>query len=177
MQANPIGVFSGENRSIKNGTGIVTIFSPGERETVRIKVNGLVEDISEPMLAERIADAAINFATSARMSFKSSVQGPRFNLIVPDTGGNSIGSILSIDLGKIDGKKRLYLTLTRDNDPGTDTVCLSWINYSNEKWFADTVKKCVNDLLNDGANVLKQRAYLRRSFDRWKFGQKEIPNN
>ncbi|GEM_PF-5068097 len=174
MQTQPVGPFSADHRPLKNGSGIVTIFSPGERETVRIKVNGSVEDISEPMLPGRIADAAINFAKSTSMSFKSSVRGPRFNLITPDAGGNSIGSILSMDLGKIDGKKKLYITLARDDDPGTDTVCLSWINYSNEQWFTDTVKKCVNDLLFDGAKVLKERAKLRRNFTEW---MEEIGSN
>jgi hypothetical protein len=177
MQTQPVGPFSAENRPIKNDLGVIVVYSPGSRQPIRIKVNGSVENISEPKLAERIADIAIDFANSTGMSFKSSVQGPRFNLIVPDAGGRSVGSIFSMDLGTIDGKKRLYLTVSRDDDPGTDTVCISWINYSRETWFADTFRKCVKDLLEDGAQVLRQRAYLRRSFDQWRFGQKEIPNN
>lgn len=170
MQAKPVGAFSQDCRTSKNGIGQVGIWSPDSIEQVQVKVNSDFEDTDEPKLIERLTEASINFAKSNRMFCKSSVSGPTINLITPDAGGNSIGSIFSIGLLKIDGEKRLLLSLGRDGDPGSNTACFYWIrcpkNNDYNQGFKNTVKKCVSELIYDGAYVLRERANLRKSFNK-----------
>ncbi len=169
MQAKPVGAFSALNRTSKNGVGTVDIFSPAGRESVPVQVNSSFEDTDELMLVERITDAIVDFAKLNKMFFKTTVEGLKFNLITPHAGGNSIGSIFSAGLVKIKGEKRLLLSIARDNDPGTDTVCFSWItcqkNKESTQEFKNTVKECVSELIHDGAYVLRERANLRKSFN------------
>ena len=66
-------------------------------------------------------------------------------------------------------KKKLLLILERDDDPGTNTTCFYWVKCpkNNElDMFKDTVRKCVSELIYDGAYVLRERANLRRGFNK-----------
>jgi len=169
MQANPVGAFSQDCRTSKNGIANLGVWSPTLIEQVQVEVNSDFEDTDEPRLVDRLTEAAVSFANSSWMFFKRSLKGPSFNLITPHAGGNSIGSIFSIDLLKIDGEKRLLLSLGRDEDPGTDTMCFWWIRCPRNidaTEFKNTVRKCVSELIHDGAYVLRERANLRRGFNK-----------
>lgn len=169
MQVKPVGAFSQDCRTTKNGVGTVNVFSENGQELVEVKVNSSFEDTDEPMLVDRLTDAAVNFARSNSLSFKSYLNGPKLNLITPHAGGNNIGSVFSISLLKIDGEKRLLLCLERDGDPGSNTVCMYWIrclkNQAAEE-FKSIAKKCISEMIYDGAYVLRERANLRRGFNK-----------
>ena len=165
----PAGVFSRENRTTKNGIGTVNKFSPDGIESIQVEVNNSFEDVEESELTDKLTDTAIDFVKSNKMFFKRFVQGLEFSLSTPDAGGNSVGSIFSIDLFKVDGKRKLFLALRRDEDPGSNTACMYWIpcpknKYINEE-FKNIVKQGICELIYDGAYVLRDRAKLRRNFN------------
>lgn len=169
MKTSPVGAFSQDCRTSKNGNGTVGVWSDDGQEPVPVKVNSDFEDTDEPKLVDRLTEASVNFANSNSMFFKTSVSGPKFNLITPDAGGNSVGSVFSIGLLKIDGEKRLLLSLGRDEDSGSNTACFYWIRCPrniNPTEFKNTVRSCVSELIHDGAYVLRERANLRKNFNK-----------
>ena len=180
MQAKPVGVFSAENRTSVNGIGTVKEFTPNGEETVEVNLCTTSEDVTnfentdEPNLVERLTDSVIKFVVDNRlMLFSSSASGPKIKLITPDSGGNSVGSVCSAGLLKIDGKKKLLLSIERDDDPGSNTACMYWIlcpRWSITQEFKDTVKKSICELIYDGSYVLRERAKLRRVYNNLRTG-------
>ena len=175
MQAKPVGVFSAENRTSVNGIGTINHFTSDGQETIKVNVCTNCEDVAnfentdEQNLIKKLTDSTINFFKANRLlPFARSVSGPNIKLITPDSGGNSVGSIFSVGLLKINGEKRLLLSIGRDDDPGTDTVCMFWITcpqWNTTEQFKNTVQKAVCELIYDGSYVLRERAKLRRAYN------------
>ena len=183
MQIKPVGIFSTENRTSVNGIGTVNQFTSNGQETVQVNLCTTSEDMTsfedtdEKNLVDKLTEHAIKFFNDNKLMLcKSSVSGPRINLITPDSGGNSVGSIFQIDLLKINGEKRLFLSIGRDDDPGTGTVCMFWIvcpRWNSTQQFENTVKKGICELIYDGSYVLRERAKLRKVYN--KLGNNDSP--
>ncbi len=166
MKPNPVGPFSALNRTSKNGIAEVNVLSEEGQEAIPVKVSSSFKDAPEPFLADRLTNAVINFVK------KPKTKEIRFDLITPDAGGDSIGSIFSAGIleSKYSNVKEVLLVLERDSsNRGSNTACFSFIQFpktsEDMEKFKTTVRKCVSELIDDGAYVLRERANARSRFE------------
>ncbi len=115
-------IFSNHHLPFFGNRHKVTIWSENGRKVIQLQIQPRNISSDCTNVIKEVNDEILSFIrNNSEGDFTRYIEGPKFILELPDSGGKEIGTIFSSGLIKIQDELRLLLTIQRINDSSGKT--------------------------------------------------------